>query len=257
MLPSPASSSNGLANTHTPSHVLPQVPKPLEAKGHLEPHVSNLPRRRRLTQLPTPDSDTSDDVPDSQSTVSSSSSPRPNNALSSQRLSSKPSGSLSASSSASSSSSLYPHPMFSTPPPHLHHHHARTRSSKGHLEPHVSNIPRRRRPVEVIVGSGVYALPPSVHSALEEDDSGIPTPGLEGESLATVLGRALYQLCIKEAWRPRLVEATSYKVHDLGMVSAVWMGALRREGLMMVEQEVRRRLLGEHAPEGQNVKTTS
>ncbi len=121
----------------------------------------------------------------------------------------------------------------------------------------MSNIPRRPRPVEVIVGSGVYAVPPSVHSALNEDDSGIPAPGFEGESLATVLGRALYQLCIKEAWRARLVEGAYYKVHDLGMVYPVWMGALRREGLMMVEQEVRRRLLGEHATEGQNVKTIS
>ncbi|KAF9031385.1 hypothetical protein BDZ89DRAFT_1131890 [Hymenopellis radicata] len=218
MLPSPAPSNDGLL-----------APLPV-AKGHLEPHVSNLPRRRRPTQLPTPDADTDTDTIPSASSSRSSSPPlkRP---LPRTRPTSPPPP------SSSQSSSPFPRP---TPQYHPPHHYTR---ANGHVQPHASNVPRRPRPIQVLPGSGIYSLPPSEAS----DDSGIPDPDFRynGESRASILARALFYLCASESeWHDGLVEGVYMRLHDLGLVPLPWMGGLRREGLKVVEREIRKMILG-------------
>ncbi len=216
MLPSPAPSNDGLL-----------APLPV-AKGHLEPHVSNLPRRRRPTQLPTPDTDT-DTIPSALS--SRSSSPLLKKPLPRTRPTSPPP------SSSSQSSSPFPRRTPQYNPPHQY-----TRA-KGHVQPHASNVPRRPRPVQVLPGSGIYSLPPSNDS----DDSGIPDPDFRynGESRASILARALFYLCASESkWQEGLVEGVYMRLHDLGLVPLPWMGGLRREGLEVVEWEIRNMILG-------------
>lgn len=78
---------------------------------------------------------------------------------------------------------------------------------------------------------------------MDEDDSGMPASGFEGESPATVLGRALVGLCTKQqpyVWTEGGVEALYMRLHDAEQVPPAWMGALRREGLVVVEKEIRR-----------------
>ena len=93
-------------------------------------------------------------------------------------------------------------------------------------------------PIEVIPGSGVYAFRPP--SNWEDDDTGVPPADFSGDSRAAVLGKAMFQLCMKEPWRKGLVEGVYMHLHDLGMVPEPWMGALRREGLAVVDGQLRR-----------------
>lgn len=231
MIPSPASSSDSGLLAAPIVHVI----FPPAAKGHLEPHISNLPRRRRATQLATLETE-SDNIPDdtsSETSTSTSSSPRNN------RPALRPSSPVY--SSSSSSSSPFPRPYLRYIPARQYMH------AKGSIQPTAANIPRRPRPVQVLPGSGVYSLPP----AEDSDDSGIPEPNFrfKGDSAASTLARALFHLCALEPkWHDGLVESVYMRLHDLGMVPSPWMGALRREGLYIVEREIKRLMLGAEEP---------
>ncbi|KIY66957.1 hypothetical protein CYLTODRAFT_444353 [Cylindrobasidium torrendii FP15055 ss-10] len=247
MLPSPAPSTCGLqvAQADAPNAIKP--PGPLLPKGHLEPHVSNLPRRRRYTQLPTPDSDTSDDVPEPMIQVSKHHRPATNHAPQSTTTHpyARPVHGLGVFRSAHHNERPAEHAHHHESR-HHHHHHHHTHPDEEYETSHT----RRARLIEVIPGSGVFAAPQQ--GSLDEDDSGIPPADFHGAARAAVLGRALLYLCMKEPWRSGLVEGVYFKLHDLEMIPEPWTGALRREGLAVVDTELRRR-----QGEGQQLQSVS
>lgn len=204
------------------------------AKGHLEPHFSNLPRRpRRILPTPSPDSDSDSESGGPPSTVSSASSEFAESIR--DRVPSLEPASIDSYSSSSQSSSPLPRPYIPHPSIQIQHGHF----SKGHVQPSASNVPRRPRAVQVLPGSGIYSLPP----LLDSDDSGIPTLEFRstGESRADIMARALFLLCTsEEEWHQHLVEDMYMRLHDLGMVPSPWMGALRREGLFVVREELKK-----------------
>lgn len=235
MISSPGSSSDGLLVAPIVHVVFSPV-----AKGHLEPHISNLPRRRRATQLPSPDTE-SDNIPDDSSSstsseASTSSLPQKKGPLTPALRPASP-----VYSSSSSSSSPFPRPYLRYVPARQYMH------TKGPIQPTAANIPRRPRPIQVLPGSGIYSLPP----ADDSDDSGIPESQFRfrGNSAASTLARALFYLCASEPeWHEGMVEDVYMRLHDLGMVPSPWMGALRREGLYIVEREIKRLMLGVEEP---------
>ncbi|KIY62929.1 hypothetical protein CYLTODRAFT_426532 [Cylindrobasidium torrendii FP15055 ss-10] len=225
MLPTPAASRENLISAQPPATSFPIM----SSKGHLEPHISNLPRRRRQTQLPSPDTDSSsDDIPDSTSTVASS----PTSSFASREASMPVLDAFAATSSSDSSLPLL-QPAGALPIGLQ----SRNLLPKGHLQPHASNLPRRPRPVEVLPGSGVFSVP----SAQEADDSGVPCSEFrtKGSCRADVMARALFALCAAQPEKhDEVVSETYMRLHDLGQVPFTWMGALRHEGLQVVGEEL-------------------
>lgn len=116
-------------------------------KGHLQPHVSNLPRRivrkkESMLQMPAADKDELDE----ESVEAAPSSPSP-----ASTTSSASSSSLSRSPRPSLSSQHILFRPISVPPASISHHsdsNNLTRPNpKGHIQPHIGHLPRRRRKV--------------------------------------------------------------------------------------------------------------